>query len=716
MALVIYSNIGHLKAQNTLLSTVRTLDTQLRRISSGLRVTSASDDAAGLAITERMERQTRGISKAIQNAQDGISLAQTASGAYQETSTLLQRMRELTVQGLSEQLNQSDRIALQDEIEQIKDELDHIGNLEFNGRKLFGEDFNLQLSDSLNVNGTMQLSTKPLSSNHLGHHVMHSAESPVNASAAFGDDTLQIITASGAVVNIRGTSKSDDLVSFYQPDGSAIAKAAAINDQSALHGVTALVGPTVAVGIQVQETTLDTDNFIRINGVEITGFKVEESDVDGTLLKAINAEYEETGVLASIDGQGRLTLTAKDGRNIFVETFGDSYLAGLKSGSTGGSITLTSAETFTLKFLDQATNEALGKIVPTIQVQQTYLIADGSRAISPAGGMYTAGLSGISSDLNNDFNLAGIGIGSVNTIRPNEGQDLNLRSTGQLLMFDSNGLTYGDPRFIELKDTIAGGETTTIELNVLALGDTDFTEFYGRGIITSLGNSMEAPDSGVTNEDLLLQYSLDDGVTWQTHSTLVDAHKIRGQYPPAVLPAVDPNGDTEEERLEQARILKSVTFSQNYKLRIAQLNYSPPFGSINSFDHYGIVYGAIKTTPLSEGIEAVIGKNYEHSVGSVNLLDDQGRRSALYVIDQALEEVNEAQVALGAVQNRLQATIHDLEATRASTMQAQSRIRDADFALEVAELSRAQIIQGANTEVLSMLSQQPAMVLQLLRS
>lgn len=716
MALVIYSNVGHLRAENALLRNARSLDTQLRKISSGLRVGSARDDAAGLAISERMETQVRGLGKAIQNARDGAALAQTVEGVYQETSNLLQRIRELTVQGLSGQLNQTDRIAIQEEIEQLKDELDHIGETEYNGRKLFGEDYLLHITDSAELDAVMQLSTQKLSSGHLGYHVMHTASSPVNPSAAFGDDTLQIITADGVEVSIRGTSAVDDQVSFYNPEGSAIAKAAAINATTSLHGVTAIVAPTVSVGIQVKEVSLDEGNYLRINDVTITGFKVEESDADGVLLKAINAEFDETGVLASIDGDGRLILTAEDGRNVVVETYGDAYLAGLNSGTTGGQLTFTSAETFTLRFKDQATNEALGSLVPEIPTQQTYVIADGSRSITPGAGAYTAGPSGI--DLTK-FTLEGVGVGQVNSIRPSEGQDLNLKSTGDILVFDSADpsqpsgiLPSGEARAIVFNDTIAAGETTTIELNVLALNN-DISEFYARGIHTSLGFDLEAAESngsGRANEDLLLQYSLDGGSTWLTHSTLVDRHKVRGTFPPALLPAVDPNGGTDQDRLEAARIQRSVTFSQDYMLRIAQENYTG-----EEFDHYALVYGAIKTTAVSSSAEAIIGKSFEHSVESIYLLDEEGRRSALYVIDQALAEVSEAQVTLGGIQNRLEATINDLEVTRTSTLQSQSRIRDADFAMEVAELSRAQIIQRATAEVLSSLTQQPGIILQLLR-
>lgn len=123
MPQIINTNIASLNAQRNLNSSQSALDVSLQRLSSGLRINSAKDDAAGLAISERFGAQIRGLNQAVRNANDGISLAQTAEGALSETGNLLQRMRELSVQSANSTNSASDRAALQSEVNQLKSEL-----------------------------------------------------------------------------------------------------------------------------------------------------------------------------------------------------------------------------------------------------------------------------------------------------------------------------------------------------------------------------------------------------------------------------------------------------------------------------------------------------------------------------------------------------------------------------------------------------------------
>ncbi|MEA1947892.1 MAG: flagellin, partial [Thermodesulfobacteriota bacterium] len=126
MAMTINTNIAALNAQRNLGRTQGMLNQSLQRLSSGLRINSAKDDAAGLAISARMTSQVRGLNQAVRNANDGISLAQTAEGAMQESNSILQRMRELAVQSANATNSGADRTALDAEVQQLKAELDRI--------------------------------------------------------------------------------------------------------------------------------------------------------------------------------------------------------------------------------------------------------------------------------------------------------------------------------------------------------------------------------------------------------------------------------------------------------------------------------------------------------------------------------------------------------------------------------------------------------------
>jgi flagellin len=137
MAIVVNSNIASLNAQRNLSSSQNNLNTSMRRLSSGLRINSAKDDAAGLAISDRMTSQIRGLNQAVRNANDGISMAQTAEGALQETTNLLQRMREISVQSANDTNTSEDRSSLEAEFDQLVSEINRISDdTAFNNKTL----------------------------------------------------------------------------------------------------------------------------------------------------------------------------------------------------------------------------------------------------------------------------------------------------------------------------------------------------------------------------------------------------------------------------------------------------------------------------------------------------------------------------------------------------------------------------------------------------
>lgn len=145
MALTVNTNLASLNAQRNLTSSQSSLNTSLQRLSSGLRVNSAKDDAAGLAIAERMNAQVRGLTVGIRNASDGISLAQTAEGALGSMTESLQRMRELAVQSSNATNSASDRASLQAEYAQLSDEINRvIGGTQFNGSFILAGDAGAQ--------------------------------------------------------------------------------------------------------------------------------------------------------------------------------------------------------------------------------------------------------------------------------------------------------------------------------------------------------------------------------------------------------------------------------------------------------------------------------------------------------------------------------------------------------------------------------------------
>src|SRR3989338_6450843 len=185
MAQVINTNVMSLNAQRNLGVSGKALAQSIQRLSSGLRINSAKDDAAGLAISDRMTAQIRGMNQAVRNANDGISLAQVAEGAMQETTNILQRMRELSVQSANSTNSSSDRQALQEEVGQLQAEIDRIAqNTEFNGQRILDGSFsNASFQVGANANQTISFSIQSVKGSSIGG-IASETGSEVSAAAA----------------------------------------------------------------------------------------------------------------------------------------------------------------------------------------------------------------------------------------------------------------------------------------------------------------------------------------------------------------------------------------------------------------------------------------------------------------------------------------------------------------------------------------------------
>jgi flagellin len=322
MALFINTNQSSLNAQRQLGGTSNALSTSFERLSSGLRINSAKDDAAGLSITTRFSAQINGLNQAVRNSNDGISLAQTAEGALNETTNILQRIRQLSVQSANDTNNSSDRSSLQAEVAQLKEELNRIADTtNFNGNKVLDGNFLARdLQVGANVGETISVSIDGAATTDLARQARYEANvaaAEFVSATAIGAGALEITNAEGVSTDIRATVPADDQVSTSLASASGIAKAAAVNASSESTGVRAIVGTSdVTLNSSVDAIALDGTDFITLNDEKIAGFSVSQNDASGSLVDAINAVSDETGVVASLDADSRLTLTAADGRNI----------------------------------------------------------------------------------------------------------------------------------------------------------------------------------------------------------------------------------------------------------------------------------------------------------------------------------------------------------------------------------------------------------------
>ncbi|MDH4275990.1 MAG: flagellin, partial [Gammaproteobacteria bacterium] len=194
MPQIINTNIMSLNAQRNLNSSQNALRTSLQRLSSGLRINSARDDAAGLAIVERFSSQIRGLSRAELNANDGVSLAQVAEGGLFEAGNILQRVRELAVQSINATNSSSDRQALNSEVTQLTAELERIArSSEFNGQKILDGSFGTAFFQvGANANQTIIMSTGNFTTNNYGDYrvVGYASTAVATATAALSRSTV----------------------------------------------------------------------------------------------------------------------------------------------------------------------------------------------------------------------------------------------------------------------------------------------------------------------------------------------------------------------------------------------------------------------------------------------------------------------------------------------------------------------------------------------
>jgi flagellin len=344
MALTINTNTMSLNAQRNLSSSRDSLATSLQRLSSGLRINSAKDDAAGMAIATRMTTQINGHNQAQRNANDGVSLAQTTEGALQEVTNNLQRIRELAVQSANASNSASDRSALDNEVQQRLSEIERIASqTTFNGQHVLDGTFGTATFQvGANVGDTININlSQGVKSSQMGQiaTLTSTAAAGVGQTALGGAGTIQV--GSNAAVTV-GISKQGTAVG--QSAGSAYAKAVAIGS-AAVPGLTATAVNNVEFTVAATSGVAAGDAYsLTINGQAI--FASYDQNANGVLTAqqitdGINGQASVTGVTATLTG-GNLRLSAADGRDINVgQTFaGPTPAAGGITAGAGGSTTV----------------------------------------------------------------------------------------------------------------------------------------------------------------------------------------------------------------------------------------------------------------------------------------------------------------------------------------------------------------------------------------
>ena len=413
MALTVNTNVPALNAQRNLETSGLTLNRSLQRLSSGLRINTAGDDAAGLAISTRLGAQIRGLNQAIRNANDGSAILQTAEGALGEITNIVTRIKELAVQSANGSNSSSDRTSLNAEVQTLISEVTRIATqTKFGSTAILDGSFSASFQVGVEAGQTVSATVANYKASALAGSVASqtltltadvTAVGAADANTYLGVDTSTDIQVSGpkGVSFARQTTSSDDTASFIQGTRSGIAVAKVVNEISSSTGVVATVqattystGGAFANAIDIDGTT----NTITLNGqnvvVNLNGGSAAVRRQQ--LIDAVNSQVG--GVVATAGAGTAITLTAADGRNISVaasgngantaggEAFGFTTTVATESVVARGSVRLQAAGSITSTLGDAATQAQVGGEGTTAATSTTLI----SLNISTVSGASTA--------------------------------------------------------------------------------------------------------------------------------------------------------------------------------------------------------------------------------------------------------------------------------------------------------------------------------------
>jgi flagellin len=339
MAAVINTNAASLNSQRNLTASSSALATSLQRLSSGLRINSAKDDAAGLAISERFTSQIKGLNQAVRNANDGISMAQTAEGGLGTAGDLLQRMRELAVQSANGTNSASDRASLQQEVSQLKQELDRVATTtQFNGSNVLDGSLSAtQFQVGANANQTINVGIASAKGTEIGNYGLgtvsgtgysSAAKAAASGTAAANNVGTQTLTIAGngktATANVTAGDSAAKIAGAVNATTSTTGVTAEAETKATLSGLSIATGGTITFNLQGSG-----------GAVAVSATLNSDTNLD-PLAAAINAQTASTGISAE-SKNGIVTLTSTNGDDIVVEDFVNS---------AGGTIALTGQDPF----------------------------------------------------------------------------------------------------------------------------------------------------------------------------------------------------------------------------------------------------------------------------------------------------------------------------------------------------------------------------------
>ncbi|WP_313487388.1 FliC/FljB family flagellin [Atlantibacter hermannii] len=618
MAQVINTNSLSLLTQNNLNKSQSSLSSAIERLSSGLRINSAKDDAAGQAIANRFTSNIKGLTQASRNANDGISIAQTTEGALSEINNNLQRVRELSVQATNGTNSQSDLDSIQNEITQRLSEIDRVsGQTQFNGVKVLASDSSMKIQVGANDGETITIDLKEITSKTLGLDGFNvNGKGEVANKAATADSlTLAGFTKAGTANADGSTTFSKDVTNKAATAANVLAS---VKDDSTLN----FAGTGNGLGVAATGGNYSYDAASKSYSFDATGVTTANAlnklapNAGDTFSAKVTIGAKSQDVNVSKDG----TITTTDGKALFLDEKGNLT-------QTGSGTTIAATWDNLANNVDTTAKDANGN---RDSVAVTATIEAKGMTITTAGGVTQAAKD----DAYNAAYTAWLGANAGDTV-------------GAAAAGATDAAAVPTPASALVN--VTGAKVSAAEM-AGAIGSSNYsvTDGTGAGVYAVTGGAVTFDADGAGGGAAVAAYTDIEGKLTTTDKETVNYF-------------AQANGN-----------VTNATGSRIYQTEDGKITTE----------------ATTKSESTSDPLKA---------------------------LDKALAKVDSLRSDLGAVQNRFDSTITNLGNTVNNLTSARSRIEDADYATEVSNMSRAQILQQAGTSVLAQANQTTQSVLSLLR-
>ncbi len=743
MSLRINQNVTSLSTYSNLNKTSSRVDSSIKKLSSGLRINSAADDAAGLAISEKMRSQIKGLSRARLNAQDGVSMLQSAEGGLNETESIIQRMRELAIQGSNDTLTTNDRLEIQKEINQLRDAIDDIADTtEFNTKKLLnGSQTAIISSSSKSVKGIVNGSNVNGGDFSVSMAVIQGGISQMQ--------TSQIFTEKDTGNLAKGNTKLQDIAQFYDENGifaletqqkltmTGNAKTAeftldgqmTLNDlasalQNAIAGANGLAmkNSTATIISTIQSKVSGLGGYLQITSgaigevgdfsiagdqavIDALGMTVSRESANnlvqvnmkdnaGNSRKVTTSTDRAAGLLDGIDLSFASTAAQVAGHGGIVD--------GIKFGSVQATLTFkfsigTAEQTVTMNF-DASSTYSMNGIADYINSE---IAADTGNSLTGMEATVVDGqirLSYTPTDTTSPTEIVITGpvdeLGFINgtyTGFVDGDKDMDCVVQGVSLLGTVN-TAY------TMAITDDSGNNVTLTVGAGLTGITAVTSASGPDLV-EIDSWIVSCNQALATASVAARIDAVNGSIAITSTQLGDFNRSNQPALRSRL-TIDSAGTNTDLLLGYKDGTYKGSGDTNFRLHVVDNTPSFQIGA-NAGQNMKVNIGNMSAEALG--------------IATLDMSTVSGAQRAISKLDKALSIVSSERSKIGAFENRMQYTISNLESAGTNLTESESRVRDLDMASEMTEFTSSQVLQQAATAMLAQANSSSQTVLQLLQ-